>query len=104
MKFAIIKTGGKQYIVSEGEEITVDYLKKDTNEEIEFDSLAVGDLETKDIEMGRPFLKKKVKGKIVENFKGDKIRVARFKAKVRFRKVKGFRPMLSKVQILSIQN
>lgn len=102
MKFAVIKTGGKQYVVSENDEITVDYLKQDENSEIEFEKLAEGDFEKETISVGTPTLKTKVKATIVENMKGDKLRVARFKAKTRYRKVTGFRPMLSKVKITSI--
>ncbi len=102
MKFAVIRTGGKQYLVKAGDEIYVDRLDKKTNEEVEFETLAQGDLEKEEIELGCPTLKSKVKGKIIENLKGTKIRVARFKAKIRYRKVKGFRPYLSKVKIVKI--
>lgn len=102
MKFAVIKTGGKQYVVSENDEITVDHLKQDANSIVEFEKLAEGDLEKETINLGKPSLKTKVKGTIVENLKGDKLRVARFKAKTRYRKVTGFRPMLTRVKITSI--
>ena len=102
MKFAVIKTGGKQYLVKENAEIYVDSLNKKVNDEVELETLARGDLEKVEIELGKPTLTFKVKGKVLENVKGDKIRVARFKAKSRYRKVKGFRPSLSKVRILKI--
>lgn len=102
MKFAIIRTGGKQYLVKEQDEIFIDYLKKEKDDKVEFETLADGDLEKSTITLGKPVLKTKVKGKIIENLKGDKIRVAKFKAKSRYRRVRGFRPMLSKVKILTI--
>ncbi len=102
MKFAIIKSGGKQYFVKESGEVVVDYAHKDKDEEIEFETLAEGDIDKKTIELGKPFLKKKVKGTILENMKGEKLRISRFKSKVRHRKVMGFRPLLSKVRISSI--
>lgn len=102
MKFAIIKTGGKQYLVKEGQELYVDRLHVAQDADIEFESLAQGDLEAKKITIGKPLLDAKVKGKIVENLKGDKIRVARFKAKSRYRKVLGFRALLSKIKIVNI--
>lgn len=102
MKFAVIKTGGKQYLVSEKEEIYVDRLKEEVGKEVFFETLAVWDLEKEDLNLGKPTLNSRVKGKILENLKGEKIRVARFKAKVRYRRVKGFRPYLSKVKILKI--
>jgi large subunit ribosomal protein L21 len=101
-KFAVIKAGGKQYLVKAGQEIVVD--KLDSNKkEIEVETLAVfSDEETPKIDLGTPALKKGTKAKILENLKGDKIRVARFKSKVRYRKVRGFRPQLSKIKILEI--
>ena len=102
MKFAVIKTGGKQYVVSENDEITVDNLNQETDAAVEFEKLAEGDLEKETIKLGNPTLKTKVKGTVVENLKGDKIRVARFKAKTRYRKVTGFRPHLSRVKITSV--
>ncbi len=102
MKFAVIQTGGKQYIVKKDDEITVDNLNLTQDADVEFDTLAEGDDEKNDITLGKPFLNSKVKGKVVENVKGDKIRVARFKSKVRSRKVRGFRASLSKVKIVSL--
>lgn len=102
MKFAVIKTGGKQYIVKENDEIIVDNLNEDVKKTVEFDKLAEGDTEKVAIELGKPLLDSKVKATVVENMKGDKIRVARYKNKTRFRKVTGFRPMLSKVKITSV--
>lgn len=102
MKFAIIRTGGKQYFVKKDDEIVIDQLKHDKDAEVEFETLARGDLEKNTIELGAPTLKEVVKGTVMENGKGDKIRVARFKAKVRYRKVRGFRASLSQVKITSI--
>lgn len=102
MKFAVIKTGGKQYLVSPDTKITVDKLEGEKGAEVEFDALLRGDSETNKFDLGTPVLKEKVKGTIIETGKGKKIRVARFKAKVRYRKVTGFRPHLSTVKIVSI--
>lgn len=102
MKFAVIKTGGKQYFVKKDDEIIVDNLNIDHDVEIEFETLAEGDDEKHDITLGKPYLAAKVRGKVMENLKGDKIRVTRYKAKVRSRKVRGFRQSLTKVKITSI--
>ncbi len=102
MKFAVIKTGGKQYVVSENDEIVVDNLNIDVDSNVEFDKLAEGDLENETIELGSPLMESKVTGLVVENMKGDKLRVARYKAKTRYRKVTGFRPMLSRVKIVTV--
>ena len=102
MKYAVIKTGGKQYKVSEGDVIEVDRLLGEKDDKITFDEvlLVVSDASTK---IGEPFIKgAKVEGKLIEQLKGDKVRVAKFKSKVRFRRVTGFRASLSKVLIEKI--
>lgn len=101
MNYAVIKTGGKQYKVAEGDVIEVQKLK-DSKDKVTFEDvlLLVSD---KDIKLGKPTVKAKVTGKILENKKGDKIRVAKFKSKVRYRRVTGFRPQISVVQIEKIE-
>jgi len=54
------------------------------------------------LELGTPTLSSKIKATVIDHLKGDKIRVARFKAKSRYRKVKGFRAQLTKIKILKI--
>lgn len=103
MKFAVIKSGGKQYLVHENDEVVVDLVTAAKDAQIEFDSLLTGDTDKgADIEIGAPFTKAKVKGTVMEHLRGDKVRVARFRAKSRYRKVTGFRAELSRVKIISI--
>ena len=103
MKYAVIKTGGKQYRVSEGDIIEVDKLEV-KEDQVVFDNVLL--LVTEDsVQIGKPFtLDAKVKGKLLEQKKGEKIRVAKFKSKVRYRRVAGFRAMLSKIQIEKIES
>jgi large subunit ribosomal protein L21 len=101
MKYAVIKTGGKQYRVSEGDVIEVDRLATDGDKVVFEDVL----LKVTDagIKIGSPTVKgEKVEGKLVEQLKGDKIRVSKFKSKVRYRRVTGFRASLSKILIEKI--
>lgn len=100
--FAVIKTGGKEYLVKEGDEIIVDRLENKEKEKIDLETLMIFDDEGKIFELGQPNLEKKVQAEVVSHQKGEKIRVAKFKAKVRYRKVKGFRPHLSTIRILKI--
>jgi large subunit ribosomal protein L21 len=101
MKYAIIKTGGKQYKVAEGDVIEVDKLpEKDGKIVFEEVLLLVTD---NGVKVGKPTISgEKVEGKILGNFKGTKIRVSKFKSKVRYRRVSGFRASLTKVQIEKI--
>ncbi len=101
-KLAVIKTGGKQYLVKEGDKIVVDKIDKKEKEKIELETLAIFDKEGNYLELGTPNLEKKITAEVISQDKGKKIRIARFKAKVRYRKVKGFRPMLTTLKIIKI--
>jgi len=119
--YAVVKTGGKQYLVREGMEITVDRInsepasatsfaeaskvKKATvgkGKKIELEALLKFDDGGKTFELGKPFLKEKVTAEVIDNVLGEKIRIARFKAKSRERKVRGFRPKLTKLKIIKV--
>ncbi|KKR31166.1 MAG: 50S ribosomal protein L21 [Candidatus Gottesmanbacteria bacterium GW2011_GWC2_39_8] len=100
--FAVVKTGGQQFLVKENDVITVSKLEKKDKEKIELETLAIFDDEGKSVEIGTPYLTKKVRAEVVAQGKGLKIRVARFKAKSRYRKVTGFRPQLTTLKILKI--
>ena len=102
MKYAVIKTGGKQYKVSEGDIIDIDRLKSEKDEKIIFDNVLLLVAED-DVKIGKPYLEgEKVEGKLLENLKGDKIRVSKFKAKVRYRRKQGHRQNKTLVKIESI--
>ena len=100
-KLAVIRTGGKQYLVRENDEIYVDKIAGD-HKEVDLETLAVFDDASDDMDLGMPTVKTTIKAQVLENVKGDKIRIAKFKAKVRYRKVTGFRAELTKLKILSI--
>jgi len=101
-KYAVIKTGGKQYLVKEGQEIVVDKLNLEKKAKTDLETLAIFDDEGKQIDIGAPKLAIKVQAEVVDNLLGDKLRVAHFKSKVRYRKVRGFRQKLSKIKIIKI--
>ncbi|MGB9706815.1 MAG: 50S ribosomal protein L21 [Microgenomates group bacterium] len=103
-KFAVIKIGGFQYKVAEGEEIEVDKIEGEKGESLTFNEvLLVANGEK--IEIGRPRVENaKVEADIVGQFKGEKIRVATYKAKTGYRRVKGFRPLLTKLKIKKISS
>ncbi|PIP14969.1 50S ribosomal protein L21 [Candidatus Roizmanbacteria bacterium CG22_combo_CG10-13_8_21_14_all_35_9] len=101
-RYGVVRTGGKQYLVKEGDLITVDRLETKEKDKIELETLARFDDEGKSVDLGTPDLTKKVQAEVVSHLKGDKIRVARFKAKVRYRRVKGFRPQLTTLKIIKI--
>lgn len=101
MVYAIIQIQGKQYKVSPKEELTVDRLPYKEGEKITHaDVLLVGDGDT--ITVGTPIIKNASVIYTVKNHeRGDKIRVAKFKSKSRYRRVMGHRQELS---VLSIED
>lgn len=102
MDYAVIKSGGKQYRVSKGDILELDKLNRNEKETISFEEVLLAVNEGK-ISIGKPNIAgAKVEGKLIENKKGDKIRVMKFKAKSRYRRAIGFRAQLSVVEIEKI--
>jgi large subunit ribosomal protein L21 len=101
--FAVIKAGGKQYLVKEGQEIKIEKLNKQPGEKVEFDTLLLFDEEGKEVKVGKPILQGvKVLGEVLEEKRGKKISVIKFKRKVRYKKKIGHRQWFTKVRISSI--
>lgn len=101
--YAIIKTGGKQYKVTEGQKLKVEKLSLDVDSEVTFEEvLLVSD--GKDIKVGKPFLTEAVvKGTVVENGKHKKVISFKYKPKTGFRKKIGHRQPFTEVQITIIK-
>lgn len=100
---AIIKTGGKQYIVSPEEKIKIEKIDKEEGAEITFSEVLLLE-KNKKIEIGTPFIKgAKVVGKILKQGKGDKITIYKYKPKKRFHKKMGHRQPYTEVEILKIE-
>jgi len=103
MKYAVVRTGGKQYRVEEGETLDVEKIEGEKGGKIDLDDVLMI-VDGEKVDVGCPNVKgAKVKLEIVEQKKGDKIRVAKFKAKSRYRKVMGHRQLLMTVKILKIE-
>lgn len=103
MKYAVIKTGGKQYRVSEGDTITVESLTALPNEKVQFNNVLLCVAENGEAIVGTPTVQHStVFGRVVDHVRGEKIRVAVFHAKVRHRTVRGHRQRLTTVRIEKI--
>ncbi len=101
MKYAVIKSGGKQYRVSEGDIIEVDRLSESKGKLI-FDNVLLS-VTDNSLKIGKPTVSNmKVEAELLENIRGEKVRVSKFKSKVRYRKTIGFRAEISKVKINKI--
>lgn len=101
MEYVVFETGGKQYKVKVGDVLEIDQIDG-SNGSISFDKILL-QVVSGEAKVGKPYLKGvSLSAKILGNFRGEKIRVARFKAKSRYRKVRGFRPAKTRVQIEKI--
>lgn len=102
MKFAIISLQGKQFLVKEGDRIVVDGLDKPVGEVLKISPVLLLADDT-GVKVGTPDVTGAVvEGLVTGNGKGEKIRVAKFKAKSRYRKVIGFRAQQATVEIKTI--
>ncbi len=102
----VIKTGGKQYLVKEGDVLKIEKIKGNPGEKIYFDEVLLFVDEKKEkIKIGNPYLKKiKVKAEILEQGKNKKILVVKYKPKTRYRRKRGYRHSYTKVRILEISS
>ena len=100
--YAIIKTGGKQYCVEEGKVITIEKLDVEAGAEEAFDEVLLVSGES--VKIGQPTVAgAKVTGKVLEQGKGAKIRIFKYKAKSNYRRRQGHRQPFTKVQIEKIE-
>jgi large subunit ribosomal protein L21 len=100
--YAVVETGGKQYKVAPGDTLEVERLPAEAGATIELDRvlLVAGD---EGVEVGRPLVAgARVVAEVVEQTKGDKIIVFRYKRKVRYRRKTGHRQRLTRLRIKEI--
>ena len=101
---AVIKTGGKQYIVSPGDKIKIEKINKKENSEVAFNEVLLLE-KGKKIEIGTPTIKgAKVIGKVLSQGKGKKVIIFKYKSKKRYKKKKGHRQPFTEVEIIKISN
>lgn len=101
MSYAVIKTGGKQYKVAQGDVIEVEKLDGDAGAEITFsDVISTG--KGGDIKVGSGLASAKVMAEIVEQFKGPKLIAYKYKRRKGYHRTVGHRQKLTKVKITSI--
>jgi large subunit ribosomal protein L21 len=100
--FAVIKTGGKQYLVQPGDKIEVELLDAEIGKEITFpEVLLLGD--EKKTEIGSPLVKgAEVKAKVLALTKGEKLIIFKYKPKKRYKRKVGHRQKFTQVEIVSI--
>jgi large subunit ribosomal protein L21 len=103
MDLAVIKTGGKQYIVTPGQKLKIEKLPKEVGGEFVFDEVLLTHDDQKTV-VGTPLVKTaKVTAKVLTQGKGKKIVILKYKPKVRYHKKTGHRQLYTEVQIKAIE-
>ena len=103
-QLAVITTGGKQYLVKEGDSLRVEKLEVKEGESLSFDPLLVMDESGKDVKVGTPSVKgAKVAAKVTGQGRADKVTVIKFHAKTRYKRKAGHRQPFTALKIESIK-
>jgi large subunit ribosomal protein L21 len=101
MTYAIVKTGGKQYRVEEGQTLLVERLPAEAGDKVPLEPLLYrGD---KDVLDGADLAKVKVEAKIVAHERGPKLHVLKFKPKRGYKRRTGHRQELTRIEVTSIK-
>mgnify|MGYP000050045207 CR=1 FL=1 len=101
-RFAVIATGGKQYVVHEGDILDIEKINAEEGKEVDFSEVLLVD-DGKTTKVGAPTVSgSKVTAELIEQGRGKKISVIRFRSKSRYFKNKGHRQPYSKVKVTKI--
>lgn len=102
MSYAVIISGGKQHRVTEGETLSLEKIEQGVGEKVTFDQvLMVRDGDK--VKVGVPLVKgASVEAEVVSQYRGDKIRIIKFKRRKHHMKRQGHRQYLTKVRITKI--
>ena len=102
MTFAVIKTGGKQYLVKEGDKLKVSKLNANEGDNFDFDKILL--VADKEVNIGAPFVEgAKVTAKVLKQGRTRKIVVFHYHSKTRYKKKAGHRQHFTEVEILKIK-
>jgi len=100
---AVIKTGGKQYLVVPGDKIKIEKLNKKEGEEVVFEDVLLLE-KNKKLEIGTQKVKgAKIIGKVLKQGKGEKVIIFKYKPKKRSKVKKGHRQPFTQIEIIKIE-
>jgi len=100
--YAVIETGGKQYRVAPGQTIEVDTIAGDIGSDVEFDRVLAISNESNELVLGDALKTARVRAKISEHGRGDKVLVFKFKRKKQYKRTIGHRQNYTRVQVQEI--
>lgn len=100
---AVIHTGGKQYLVHEGQELSIEKLEMEPGASVAFDALLICDEDGSNTKVGTPNVGgAKVSATVQNQGRAEKVSVIKYKSKVRYRRNVGHRQPFTKIKIEKI--
>lgn len=101
-KIAVIKTGGKQYKVAEGQKLKIEKLGLEAGAKLKFETLLTASVDGAEVKIGKPSLGEAVEAKVLGEGKAKKINVIKYKNKTRYKRNIGHRQAFTEVEIEKI--
>lgn len=102
MNYAIVKIKGHQYKVKPGDTVLLPRFEAKEGSRLSFSEVLLA-IEGESVRVGTPYVKgMSITAQVESHLKGEKIRVATYKSKSRYRRVKGYRDHLTRVKIMNI--
>ncbi len=100
--YAVLETGGKQYRVKEGDVINVEKINAEIGSEVVLDKVLLVKKD-ENLKVGTPYLDAKVICEVLDQFKGEKIIVFKYKRRKGYRRKKGHRQLYTKLKVKTIE-
>lgn len=103
--FAVIETGGKQYLIKTGDSLKVEKLEVEAGKEMVFDKvLLLAKEDGTDVKIGKPYLAGvSIAADVEAQGRGKKIRVVKFKNKIRYKRTNGHRQPFTQVKVKEVK-
>ena len=103
MKYAVVKIGGSQYKVAEGDLVSVEKIQGKKGDKVTLSDVYLL-VDEKSFKLGKPLVSGTcVEAQIIDQYQGKKVRVATYKAKSRYRRTLGHRKQLTKLKVVKIK-
>lgn len=99
--YAIVKTGGKQYKVAPGDKLNVEKLDAEVGSQVELTAICIVDGDKVEADPAKA-AETKVTAKVIEQFRGEKQLVFKFKKRKNYKKMRGHRQYLTRIQVESV--
>jgi len=102
MKLAVIKTGGKQYVIKEGDKLKLEKIIAKEGDSVEFDEVLL--MVDKGVKIGAPLVEgTKISARVLKQGRSKKVIVFHYHSKTRYKKKAGHRQHFTEVEIVEIK-